>query len=374
MTAWELPSRRSLPATWPEFTAALGDTPLLRLRVRVTGRQAEVCLKLEDYNPFGSVKDRTAAGLLIAAEAEHPPGSRLHIVESTSGNLGVALAALCRLRGHRFTAVVDPRTSTENLARLKEFGARTDLVTEADEHGGYLEARLKRVTRHLSESPDAVWTNQYGNPANPLAHFAGSGPELVRQNGSRLAGVFVAVSTGGTFAGIARYLRKVSPGTRVVAVDSVGSAALGGPLGPRLIPGLGASRPSAFAACEFVNEREWLSDAEAVAAGHTLAAQTGLVLGGSASAALAAFLRHAARGSLADGGQYLCLCADDGRKYLDTLYDDRWLDQAGIDPSEHFDRLSGTRFEPSVRLPRLKPTPPPGRFRCTDSSFSKSAR
>lgn len=306
-----------------------GHTPIVPIALTIHGRTRTVHLKLEGANPCGSLKDRTAASLVDDLEQRGVLGNGSTLIESTSGNLGVALASIARRRGYRFVAVVDPKTTTENLARLRRLGARIELVDRADEAGGYLLSRLQRV-RELCASSAFVWPDQYSNPANPRAHERGTAPELLEQLHGHLDAIFVPVSTGGTLAGIARFLRRESPATRIVAVDALGSVALGGHAGPRLLTGIGASRRSSFASVDLYDERVLVGDAEAFAFCRALAAETGIRVGGSSGATLAACARVLAD---ADFERVVCLCADRGESYASTIYDDRWLTRHGFDPA-----------------------------------------
>jgi N-(2-amino-2-carboxyethyl)-L-glutamate synthase len=307
-----------------------GDTPIARIALTIRGRTRTVHLKLEGANPCGSLKDRTAASLVDDLERRGLLHHGSVLVESTSGNLGVALAWIARRRGYRFVAVVDPKATPENLIRLRRLGARIELVETPDEAGGYLLSRLQRV-RELCASSDAlVWPDQYSNPANPRAHEQGTAPELLEQLHGRLDAIFVPVSTGGTLAGIARFLRRESPDTRIVAVDALGSVALGGRAGRRLLTGIGASRRSSFASVDLYDERVLVGDTEAFSVCRTLAAQTGIHVGGSSGATLAACARLLAD---SDIGRIVCLCADRGESYASTIYDDGWLTRHGILPA-----------------------------------------
>jgi cysteine synthase len=215
----------------PTGDTPIGDTPMGRIRLRIDGKSRSAYLKLEGHNPGGSVKDRTAQGLLQSLEATGQLRAGGGLLESSSGNLAISLAMLARDRGCQFTAVVDPTMTAENMRRLQALGAETSIVESPDEAGGYLLSRLARVREMLAEDPGLVWTNQYSNAANPEAHYLGTGPEIHRQMEHRVDAVFVAVSTGGTLAGIGRFLREASPDTRIIAVDARGSVALGGSLG-----------------------------------------------------------------------------------------------------------------------------------------------
>jgi cysteine synthase A len=316
----------AVPQTWEEFTSRLGWTPLVPVRTTLRGRSYTLLLKLEGMNPFGSIKDRTAYGLL--REEERGRTGRFAVVESTSGNLGVALAALCRFRGHTFIAVVDPKVQNENLALMAHFGAEILMVNDADGNDNYLAARLSRVRELLEEDPTLTWTNQYDNVANPLVHSRRTGPEILQQAGSTDA-IFVPVSTGGIVAGVNTYIRHASPATRVVAVDLVGSAAIGGDSGPRHLTGIGANLRSRFALKSDLGDRIWVRDVDAVAVCRKLKAETGLDVGGSSGATIAACLSYL--GDHPYLSRPVCVCPDSGWKYWDSIYNDGWADRNGLD-------------------------------------------
>lgn len=309
----------------------IGNTPLVPIVLSVAGRHRTVQLKLEAANPCGSLKDRTAASLVAELERQGALAPGCVLVESTSGNLGVALASIARQRGYGFVAVVDPKTTPENMARIRRLGGRIELVDTPDPAGGYLLARIERVHGLCASSPALVWPDQYTSPANPRAHEHGTGPELLEQLGGALDAVLVPVSTGGTLAGIARFLRRESPQTRIVAVDAAGSVALGGRPGPRLLTGIGASRRSSFLTPDLYDDAVRVSDTHAFACCHALAAATGIGVGGSSGAALAACARLLARDP--DLDRVACLCPDGARAYTSTIYDQRWLARNGIDPA-----------------------------------------
>jgi 2,3-diaminopropionate biosynthesis protein SbnA len=300
----------------------IGHTPLVT--VQVDGRPA--LLKLESRNPGGSMKDRTARFMIrrLLSSGQVRPGGE--IVDSTSGNHGVSMAWVCRALGLRFVAVSDPRATPENVARMRALGAELVIVTEEDGAGGFILTRMKRA-RAISEQRGAPWLNQYGNPHNPLAHRLSTGPELLRQAaGRRLDAVFVPASTGGTLAGLGAYFKQASPHTRVVAVDQEGSALLGGATGRRVVNGLGSSRPSEFLRPGLYDEVAVMRGAEAFATCRALLARTGLELGGSSGAAVAAAARWLEKHPDA---QVAVICPDHGANYRTTIFDDAWLEASG---------------------------------------------
>lgn len=302
-------------------------TPMAEVRFPVAGRERRLRLKLEAANPTGSSKYRTARSLLDTLEREEVllPGKT--VVESSSGNLAVALAALCSSRGYRFVAVVDPKTSPAHVARAEALGAEVEVVSTADRHGSYLGARLQRVHELVKERGFA-WTNQYANPANVQAHLEQTGPEIWCQAGDRCDALLCAVSTGGTLAGVSRFLRVVAPATRIVAVDMVGSVAVAGPAGPRHLAGIGSSLRSSFLVPTDLDEVRLVSTGEAVAHCRWLAAATGLHVGGSSGAVLAAAAAHFE--GHPEHEVAVCVCADGGDRYSTTVYDDGWAAAHGL--------------------------------------------
>jgi 2,3-diaminopropionate biosynthesis protein SbnA len=299
-------------------------TPVLSVCMSVNGVDHEVLLKLEGKNPSGSIKYRTAVGLVRALNDEGRLTPASTIIESTSGNLGVALALVAREHGYRFHAVVDPKVQPERLRSMEALGAVVDCVESADGDGNFLEARLHRVQQLLAANEGYVWSNQYESPANPAAHAASTGPEIWQQTRGGLDTVFVAVSTGGTAAGIAEFFASTAPHVRVIAVDAVGSTALGFAPGVRQLTGIGSSRPSTFLKPEMVTTSLLVSDEEAFAMCGRLRAARGVAVGGSSGAVLAACARYVAEHP--EIRLPLCLCPDDGEHYGESIFgaDGEW--------------------------------------------------
>lgn len=310
-----------------QLQGAAPITPMVTLRVEVAGRPRTLRLKLEGLGASGSIKGRTALALLgsLAEQQALRPGA--HLIESTSGNLGIALATYAAELGLRFTAVVDPFTTLESRRLMQVAGAEVVCVEERDETGGYLLSRLRYVREYVA-AEGCLWTNQYENAANPLGHYAGTAPEIAKQCGSRQPGmVAVAVSTGGTFAGISRYYREHYPGTRMVAVDVPGSHACLDLEGARAIPGIGASQRSRFFNAGLIDGFSAIDPAAAVAACRWLAA-LGIDVGGSSGATVAGALMMLHRWpSVSD---VVCVCADGGSKYEDTIFEEGWSRAVGF--------------------------------------------
>jgi cysteine synthase A len=304
------------------------ETPIVDIALKIESRWRKVGLKLESHNPSGSVKYRTACGLVTSLEASGRLAPGTHLVESTSGNLGVALAFLSRVRNYRFTAVTDPKTDPAVLERIQSMGAVVISVKEPDEAGGYLLSRLAMIRRLLVEDQALIWPNQYENPANPGIHFHETAPEICRQRPGMDA-VFVAASTGGTLAGIGRYMRSASSPVKVIGVDIRGSRVFGYPSGQRLITGIGSSRASLFLRPGDYDDVVIVDDREAVIACHYLQDNLGIGLGGSAGAVVAACARYLkAHPEITES---VCVCPDGRANYLNTLYNHAWLTEHGLD-------------------------------------------
>lgn len=325
--------------------ARIGGTPVARVHAAAAGRQASVLLKLEEANPTGSVKDRTAAGLVADLARTAPLGPGTTVVESTSGNLGLAMADVLGRLGCRFIAVIDPKTPHLTREALRRAGAEVVLVDEPDSTGGYLLSRLRRVRELLAANPDYRWPDQYANPANPKIHEETTGPEILAAAGADLSAVYAPVSTGGTLAGVATYLRRRAE-VRIVAIDAQASLVTGERAGPRLITGIGASRRSSFLRPELYDRSIAVPDAEAFAMCRLLRADTGLLVGGSSGCALAGWWRDFVDHRPA--GLSVCLCPDGGQAYLDTIYADEWLAdnevRADVDAALRRLRAAGVGF------------------------------
>lgn len=296
------------------------DDIFLHLPDFVPGSQ--VYLKLEGLNPAGSVKLKTAVALIESAEEAGTlcPGSRL--VESSSGNLGIALSVVCASKGYHLTVVTDPHATRQSIRLMESLGTEVVEVTALDANGGYLQTRINHVNRLLTENPGMAWLNQYANRANVLAHRERTAKALHR--GLRQVDVlFVGAGTTGTLMGCVEYFAEHSPRTRIIAVDTNGSVTFGGPSAPRYIPGLGTSRRPEIFVDNGSFEKVLIDEADTVAACRQVATRYGLLAGGSTGTVLAAVLQLGP--SLPAGSRIAGISPDLGDKYVDTLYSDSWV-------------------------------------------------
>ena len=262
--------------------------------------------KLEGFNPAGSSKDRVARSILLGAEKEgrlQPGGA---IVEPTSGNTGIALAAIGAARGYRVILTMPDTMSVERQNLIRAYGG--EVVLTPGEAG--MQGAIDRAQALLGEIPGAILAGQFDNPLNPQAHFETTGPELARQIGD-IAALVACVGTGGTLTGTARYLKTLYPHLRVVAVEPAGSPVLsGGRSGAHKIQGIGAGFVPKTLDLSLVDQILTVTDEEAYEAVRAFRRATGLLVGISSGAALFAAGRVEVAGNIA------VILPDSGERYL----------------------------------------------------------
>jgi cysteine synthase A len=306
--------------------AAIGDTPLVALRRYLGMPEIEVWAKLEAANPGGSAKDRPAARMLDAALEAGLVGPGSTVIESTSGNMGVGLAQACRYHGIRLICVVDARAHARSVRAMRALGADVRVVTEPDPAtGDLLVARLALVGRLLAAIPNAFWPDQYANESNPAAHAAGTMREIDEALEGQIDWLFVATSTTGTLRGCGDYLREHARGTRIVAVDSAGSALFGGTRGIRRLPGFGAGVETGLSSEAEHDELVRVSDLDCVVGCRRLAEREAILSGASSGGV--AYALAALAGQMDAGSRCAVIFADGGTGYLETVYDDAWVER-----------------------------------------------
>ena len=308
---------------------AIGHTPLVRLRRLFPAPPPATLAKLELLNPGGSVKDRPARFMVEQALESRAIDRDTHLVESSSGNLGVAVAMVAKAHGLEFTCVVDPKACPANVDLIRRLGANIVRVTEPDDYGGYLKSRLERVGELLDELPNAYWINQYGNELNWQAHYRWTAQEILDDLDAPVDHLVLAVSTTGTVMGIGRRLREAFPGLRVVAVDAHGSAIFGDEPAARELPGLGSSIVPDLLDPHVVDEVVHVTDAEAAQGCLELVETEGIFAGGSSGAIVAALQRLLP--DLSPESRVVTILPDRGERYLDTVYDAEWRARVGAE-------------------------------------------
>jgi cysteine synthase A len=280
-------------------------------------------LKCEGFNFAGSIKLKAATEMVASAERDGvvKPGSIL--VESSSGNLGVALSMLAASKGYRFLCVTDSRCNLTTRRLMEALGSHVHIIAEPDPVGGFLRARIDFVRALCASDDRYVWLNQYANPSNWKAHYLSTAPAIARQFPG-LDVLFVGAGTTGTLMGCAHYFRERRRRVRIVAVDSVGSVAFGGVPGRRMIPGLGTSIRPPLLDESLLDDVVRVEEADTIRTCHRLA-RSGFLFGGSTgtvvSGAMSWLGRHDMREPTA-----VAIAPDLGERYLDTIYQTNWLE------------------------------------------------
>lgn len=293
-------------------------------RLRNFAGTHDVFLKLEGFNVTGSIKIKTAIGLVEDLERRGiaKPNETV-IVESSSGNLGIALSLICAIKGYKFICVTDPNVNRANVRGMELYGAQVVLVQDRDAAGGYLGSRLKKIDQIVRSVPNAVWLNQYANLANKSVHAEQTANEIAREF-TKVDWVFVGTGTTGTIGGVSERLRQVFPSIKVIAVEPFGSVTFGGEAGKRHIPGIGTSVRPKLADLTNPDRVVAISEARTVETCLSFVRDHHLLVGGSTGTVLAAVLELAPE--FAPGDTIVAISADLGDKYLDTVYDPAWVE------------------------------------------------
>lgn len=318
------------------FAGAVGQTPLIRLQRLSEETGCEILGKAEFMNPGGSVKDRAALYIILDAERRgllRPGGT---VVEGTAGNTGIGLAHLCNARGYRCIIVIPETQTREKIDLLRTLGAEVHTVPARPykDPNNY----QKVAGRMAQEMDNAIWANQFDNTANRQAHFETTGPEIWAQTGGRLDGFVAATGTGGTLAGVARYLKAQSARVRCVLADPHGSALYGyvktgtpEVVGSGSITeGIGSTRVTANLEGTPIDDAYSIPDPEAVERVYQALYQEGLFLGSSSGINLAAAVRLAQ--ALGPGHTIATILCDGGARYYSRLFNPEWLQEKGLTP------------------------------------------
>ncbi|HEY3296587.1 MAG TPA: pyridoxal-phosphate dependent enzyme [bacterium] len=308
---------------------AIGNTPLVRLNRITQGMPSEVWVKAEYLNPGGSIKDRIAMRILDAAlrSGELKPGGT--IVENTSGNTGAAIAMVSAVKGYKCIFTMPDKMSQEKVNGLKAFGAKvvvTPTNVPPDSPQSYYET-AKRIHREL---PGSFYVNQYHNPANSEAHYTLTGPEIWEQTEGKIDYYVAGLGTGGTFSGVARYLKEKNPSIKCIGVDPYGSVFYNywktGQIGESFVykvEGIGEDMLVGNMDFSLIDDIIRISDADAFNTARRLAREEGLLIGGSSGGAVFAALQVAQRAP--KGSVIVAVMPDSGSRYLSKMYNDEWM-------------------------------------------------
>ena len=296
--------------------AQIGNTPLVRLGALMGGESATIWGKLENNNPGGSVKDRIALGMIVAAEASGKLRPGATVVEPTSGNTGIGLSLVCALKGYKLILTMPDTMSQERRRLLGAYGAELVLTPGPLGMRGAIEK-----AEELSRSLGAYMPMQFRNPANPQAHEETTGPEIVAALASPIDAFVAGVGTGGTITGVGRVLRRTNPQVEIIAVEPAESPVLsGGPPGPHKIQGIGAGFIPEVLDLSLLSSILTVTAEQAIATTRRLAREEGLLVGISAGANVFAAQQVAKR--LGPGKNVVTILCDTGERYLSTgIYD-----------------------------------------------------
>ena len=299
----------------------IGKTPLVKLSgySKESGYFGEIAAKIEYFNPAGSVKDRVARSMLDDAEAKGMIKPGTVIIEPTSGNTGIGLAAIAAVRGYRLILTMPDTMSVERRKLLKAYGAEIVLTDGAQGMNG----AIAKANELAKEIPDSFIAGQFVNPSNPKAHFESTGPEIWNDTDGKVDVFVCGVGTGGTLTGIGGYLKSMNPNVKIVAVEPENSAVLSGEkAGSHKLQGIGAGFIPEILETELIDEVIKVADGDAYETCRALAKNEGLLVGVSSGAAAYAAAEIAKRPEN-DGKLIVVLLPDTGMRYLsDTLFEE----------------------------------------------------
>jgi cysteine synthase len=316
------------------FVGAVGNTPLLRLKSASEAAGCEILGKAEFMNPGGSVKDRAASAIIAAAErrGELSPGGT--VVEGTAGNTGIGLAHVCNARGYRCMIVMPDNQSPEKYRLLEMLGAEVHKVPVVPYSNPN---QYQHVAKRLAASlPNAIWSNQFDNVANREVHARTTGPEIWEQTDGRIDAFVAASGTGGTFAGVAEFLKSRRREIRCVLADPPGSSlyawvrngTLSASGSGSITEGIGIGRVTANLVGAPIDDAVYVEDTDTVRWVYRLLYEDGLFLGSTSGINVAAAVRVA--GELGAGHTIVTVLCDGGAKYQSRLFNREWLQQKGL--------------------------------------------
>jgi cysteine synthase A len=302
----------------------VGNTPLIKID---SDRLSNIDLyaKLEYYNPTGSVKDRAAQYIIKKLIDLGEIEKDTTLIESSSGNFGIALSSYCKQFGLKFCCVIDPNINSINETIINKLSTKTIKVTEPDSKGGYLLKRIETVKELLSSIPNSYWINQYANPYNAEAYYNTLGVELCNQMDS-IDYVFLGVSSGGTITGVSKRIKENYPNAKIIAVDVEGSVIFGGLPKKRYIPGIGSSMVPDILKQALIDEVIVVDEFSTIDMCHELLEKHMIFAGGSSGSVLTAINKYFLNKVFVNKPNVVAIFPDRGDRYANTIFNSDWCD------------------------------------------------
>ena len=304
-----------------KYLNQVGNTPLLNLSDEMFDN-INLLVKMEFYNPTGSVKDRAAYYILNKITMNREINKDTIIIESSSGNFGIALAFYCRMLGLKFYSVIDHNITFANEILIRKMSTQTFMVNRQDENGGYLIERIKRVKQLQKQYRDTYWINQYANPYNAEAYYNTLGNELCAQI-NHIDYIFLGVSSCGTITGVSRKVKEKFPNAKIIAVDIVGSVIFGGKAQKRYIPGIGSSMKPDNLKKAKIDDVIQVTEEETIDMCNYLLINHQIFVGGSSGSVIAA-IRNYFKNKKVKNANVVTIFADRGDRYSTTIYNSEW--------------------------------------------------
>lgn len=308
-----------------DFLETNKNTPLVQLELDGL-ENILLHSKLEFLNPTGSVKDRAASFILEEALKKGIINEDTTIIESSSGNLGIALSAYCKKKSLKLIVVIDPHITHINEMLIRKYGAEVIKVTKPDLSGGYLLNRLKKIYDLLSEMSNTYWVNQYGNPLNRRAYYTTLGSEICDE-GINIDYVFLGISSGGTIAGVSQRVKEIYPKALIIAVDVEGSVIFSKKPSKRYIPGIGSSKVPDNMNYALIDDYVIVDEKETIESCHKLLRNYNIFAGGSSGSVIAAIYKFFKNKKVRKPTNLVTIFPDRGERYIDTIYDEQWCSQ-----------------------------------------------
>ncbi|MFB7120713.1 2,3-diaminopropionate biosynthesis protein SbnA [Bacillus thuringiensis] len=300
----------------------VGNTPIVNIKVD-TLEDINFYAKLEMFNPTGSVKDRAASYVINHLLENNVINKETVIMESSSGNFGVALSAYCKSKGLKFYCVIDKNISKDNEKIIDFLSEKVFKVDELDESGGYLLNRLKKIKELELLIPNSYWINQYASPLNAEAYYSTLGTEIINSF-EYLDYCFIGVSSGGTITGVSQRIKEKFPEVKIIAVDIEGSLIFNKMPKKRSIPGIGSSMKPKILEEALIDDVVIVTEEETIKMCHYLLQENSIFAGGSSGSVLAAAKKYFGNKSTVMNNQVLLILPDRGDRYTSTIYNPDW--------------------------------------------------